>query len=67
MASVVPKHISSIDDRLELDVSICQTFVSRYQITRWAYEQAELSGASVWSAKDVVHPLTPAWKSIINR
>lgn len=34
-------------------------------ITRWAYEQAELSGASVWSAKDVVRPLTPVWKTII--
>jgi hypothetical protein len=34
-------------------------------VTRWAYEQAELSGASVWSAKDVVRPLTPDWKAII--
>jgi 5-methylcytosine-specific restriction endonuclease McrA len=35
-------------------------------ITRWAYEQAELSGASVWSAKDIVRPLTSEWKSLID-
>jgi 5-methylcytosine-specific restriction endonuclease McrA len=35
-------------------------------ITRWAYEQAELSGASVWSAKDIIRPLAPNWKSIVD-
>jgi len=34
------------------------------QITRWAYEQAELTKSYVWAKKSEIRPLTASWKGL---
>ena len=34
-------------------------------VARWAYEQAELSGASLWSSKKTFCNLEPGWRELI--
>ncbi len=57
-------------DRLEQafrKVNVSCDLTTSIHITRWAYEQADLSGASVWLEKDSLRQLSPRWKTILNR
>jgi hypothetical protein len=57
----------------DLGVGLAQRFDERklvhsldgsHQVARWAYQQAENAGASVWLRGREVVPLNPGWRSL---